>query len=135
METAVEHLVSAIEALPADATNDEVAAAFAAYDRFTAWLSAVVGQVDPAADGAVTLAQWLRVHARRSHRDAAALVKRAGRVVGCPAVDAAWRDGRLATAQVDAVVANVTDRTAPLLAEHEAGLVPTLARLSVRDTE
>src|SRR5882672_3441727 len=131
METAVEHLVNAVEALPDDASNDEVCAVFAVYDRLTAWISDAIDGVDPAADGAITLAQWLRVHARRSHRDAAALVKRAGRVAGCPAVDAAWRDGRLATAQVDAVVANVTDRTAPLLAEHEAGLVPTLARLSV----
>jgi Ser/Thr protein kinase RdoA (MazF antagonist) len=135
METAVEHLASAVEGLPADAANDEVCAVFAVYDRLTAWLSDAVDGVDPAADGAITLPQWLRVQARRSQRDAATLTRRSARVAGCPAVAAAWRDGRLATGQVDAVVATVTDPTAALFAEHAAALVPTLTRLSGRDTE
>ena len=135
MEGAVQNLISAIEALPVQAANDDVAAVFAAYDRLTAWLSTASTEVDPAADGATTLAQWLRTRARRSHREATALVKRSAQLRHCTAVVAAWGCGRLATGQVDAVVANVNDRTAPLFAEHEKELVPMLAALSVTDTE
>ncbi len=135
MGTAVDHLVSAIEALPERASNDDVQAAFAAADRLAAWLSTALDGVDPAADGAATLAQWLRCRARRSHRDAAALVKRTARLRACPDVRAAWSDGRFATGHVDAVVACVSDRRQPIFAEHEAELVPTLARLTVPQTE
>jgi hypothetical protein len=135
MEPAVQDLISAIEALPVRPANDDVAAVFAAYDRLTAWLSTAITDVDPAADGATTLAQWLRTRARRSHREAAALVKRSAPLRHCAAVVAAWECGQLATGQVDAVVANLNDRTAPLFAEHEEELVPALAALSVTDTE
>jgi hypothetical protein len=135
MISEIDLLVSAIDALPDVVSNDEVARAFAAYDRLTAWLSSAVDGVDWAADGAVTRAQWLRTQARRSHRDAAVVAKRAARIVECPAVAAAWRDGRLATGQVDAVTANVNERTACLFASQESALMPTLATLSVADTE
>jgi HNH endonuclease len=135
METAVEVLVEAIEGLPRHVSNDELAAAFAACDRLTAWLSAAVGRVDPAADGAVTVAQWLRTRAGRSTRDAATVVRRTARVASWPEVAAAWERGDLGTAQVDAVVANVDDRTAALFAEQAPALVPALVPLSVRATE
>jgi hypothetical protein len=121
--------------VPDHPSNDEIAAVFAAYDRLTAWLSEAVDGVDCVADGAVTVAQWLRTLAGRSHRDAAALVRRADRLRACPQLASAWAAGDLATAQVDAVVANVSDRTVPLFAEQSAALVPTLCQLSVRDTE
>src|SRR2546421_338186 len=133
--SAVERLVGAIEALPRDLGNDEVAALLAASDVLAARLSAALERVNPAADGAVDLRQWLRYRARRGDREAALLVKRAARLRSCPATFAAWCDGSLATGHVDAVVAYVSDRTEPLFVEHEAELVPALARLSVRHTE
>jgi len=107
---------------PSAASHDDVIAVFAHLDRIVAWLTGALDRVDPAADGAITLPQWLRVYARRSGREAAQFTKRATRVD--PVVAEAWQAGQLATGQVDAVVANVSDRTAALFAEHAAELVP-----------
>src|SRR4029453_7552542 len=51
-----------------------------------------------------------------------------------PVTAAAYRDGVLSGGQVQAIVANLKDRTADLFADHEAQLVPELARLAVGDT-
>jgi hypothetical protein len=131
----VEEVVRAIEALPDDLGNDEVVALFAAGDLLAARLCAALGRVDPAADGAVTLASWLRSRARRSGSETATLVRRSVRVPACPELLASWHVGELSTGQVDAVVAHVSHRTQPLFSEHEAALVPALVGLSVRDTE
>ncbi len=135
METAVERVVAAIEALPDDLVNDEVVVLFAAADRLFGRISDALAGVDPAADGAVSVRHWLQTCARRSGREAAELVKRAARLRSCPEVRASWRDGRLSTGQVDAVAARVTERTEAIFAEQEAALVPSLVALSVRDTE
>ena len=132
---AVDRLLEAEEALPDDLTSDEVLALFAVQDRLTARLSAALERVDPAAEGAVTMAHWLRTRAGRSTTEAAALVRRAARLGQCPDVAAAWLDGRLATGQVDAVVAHISDRTQPIFTEHEPTLVPAFVGLSTRDTE
>ena len=51
-----------------------------------------------------------------------------------PVTAAAYRDGVLSSGQVQAIVANLKDRTASLFAHHEAELVSELAALSVTDT-
>jgi Domain of unknown function (DUF222)/HNH endonuclease len=135
VDAAVEHLVDAIKALPPQVANDDIAAAFAAADLLAAWLSGVVDAIDPTIDGAVTVPHWLRTRAGRSYREAGMTVHRAELLRWLPHVTAAWSDGRLSTGQVDAVVARVSARTAPLFAEHEAELVPRLIDLSVRDTD
>ncbi len=135
METAVEHVLRAIAELPDDLTNDEVVTLFRAYDQLAGRLCSAMDRVDPAADGAVTMAQWLRTFARRSSAEGATFVRRAARLRACPEVSAAWVDGRLATAQVDAVVHHVNDRTQAIFTEHEPALLPALAGLSVRHTE
>jgi hypothetical protein len=135
METRVDNAVRAIDELPDDLAAHEMVALFGAYDKLAAQLCSALERVDPAADGAVTLAQWLRTCTRRSSTEAAAFVKRATRLRACPEVAAAWVDGRLATAQADAVVHHVNDRTQAIFGEHEAALVPSLAGLSVRHTE
>jgi hypothetical protein len=50
------------------------------------------------------------------------------------ATAAAWSDGTLSSGQVAAIVANVPSERAGLYAEHEAGMTPLLAELSVADT-
>ena len=47
---------------------------------------------------------------------------------------AAWLDGGLSGGQVQAIVANLSDRTVDLFAEHEAELIPHIAKLTVVDT-
>jgi hypothetical protein len=128
-------LVEAIDAFPDDLSHDEVVAAFAESDRLAARLSAALERLDPGADGAVNLRQWLRHRARRSDREAALFVKRTARLRSCPVTRAAWCEGSLTTGQVDAVIGHVSDRTEAVFVEHEPELVPALARLTVRGTE
>jgi Domain of unknown function (DUF222) len=98
-------------------------------------ISAALERLDAAADGSVSVAQWLRSTGQRSASEAGALAKRADRLMSCPRVADAWLGGRLSTGQVDAVVARVTDWTQAMFAVHEPELVTALAGLSVRDTE
>jgi len=135
MEAVAEELAEAVERLPNDLANHEVAALFAVLDTLVARLTTALDRVDPAADGAVTLRQWLRAYAGRSDQEAATLARRVDRVTQCPVVAAAWRDGQLTTGQVDAVVSRVSDRTQPIFAEHEPEMVGALAPLSARDAD
>jgi hypothetical protein len=135
MSDPIERLVGAIEALPAAFDNDGVRALLAAQDLLNARVATAVDGVDPYADGALTTASWLHTQTGRSRREAGALVKRAARVGACPELGTAWRDGRLSIGQVEAVVVNVSTRTEAIFAEQAGDLLPTLADLSVRDTE
>jgi hypothetical protein len=47
---------------------------------------------------------------------------------------AAYRDGVLSGGQVQAIVANLKDRTVDLFAHHETALIPDLAKLSVGES-
>jgi hypothetical protein len=138
MDGRVEDLVEAITALPDMDDCAALEALLAAHDLLTARVCATIERVDTlgaaVTDGAVNTAQWLRTRGRRSHRETAHLLKVSARLRTCPAVSAAWRDGRLSTAQVDAVVANVTERTAALFTDHESTVVPALVGLSPRHT-
>jgi hypothetical protein len=60
--------------------------------------------------------------------------KTARRLRELPVTAAAYRDGVLGVGHVQAIVANLKDRTTTLFADHEAELVPELARLSVGET-
>lgn len=51
-----------------------------------------------------------------------------------PGVATAWEDGLLSSAQIDAIVANLTDRTTPLFAEGEQAMVLTLIGQGARQT-
>jgi hypothetical protein len=77
---------------------------------------------------------WLRYHTRTSGRDAVRCTKTARRLRELPATAAAYQNGVLSGGQVQAIVANLKDRTIDLFARHEAQLVPELASLSVADT-
>jgi hypothetical protein len=112
--------------------------AFALVDRLNAKLLTLVGEHDAAElwrnDGATSMTAWLRHHTRKSGRDAAACSRTARRLRGLPVTAAAYRDGVLGAGHVQAIVANLRDRTAGLFADHEAELVPELARLPVGET-
>ena len=81
---------------------------------------------------------WLRHHTRKSGRQAAGCTRTGRRLRELPVTATAYRDGVLSGGQVQAIVANLKDRTVGLFAEHEAEheaeLVGDVAKLSVGET-
>jgi hypothetical protein len=134
----LEPLAAAIDNLDMPVDNVVLTEAFVLADRLNAKVLAAVGDHDVAevwrTDGATSMTAWLRHHARRSARDAARCTKTARRLRELPVTAAAYRDGLLSSGQVQAVVANLNDRTVALFAQHETDLVPELATLSVPET-
>jgi Domain of unknown function (DUF222) len=138
VSTTLERLAQAINDLDLPIDNAMLSEAFALADRLNAKLLAAVGEHDTAelwrTDGATSMTAWLRHHTRRSGRDAARCTKTARRLRELPVTAAAHRHGVLSSGHIQAIVANLTDRTIGLFADHETALVPELARLSVADT-
>jgi Domain of unknown function (DUF222) len=134
----LEPLADAVERLDLPVDGGVLTEAFALVDRLNAKLLVAVGEHDAAElwrnDGSTSMTAWLRHHARRSGHDAAHCAKTARRLQGLPVTTAAYRDGVLSGGQIQAIVANLKDRTTSLFARHEAELVPELAVLSVGDT-
>jgi hypothetical protein len=134
----LEDLAHAIGDLDLPVDSRVLTEAFALADRLNAKLLAAVGEHDAAElwrnDGATSMTAWLRHHTRRCGRDAAGCAKTARRLRELPVTAAAYRDGVLSAGQVQAIVANLKDRTIGLFADHEAQLVPELGCLSVGDT-
>lgn len=118
--------------------GDEILETLARIDRLSARVAAAVAEFDARGewelDGATSAVAWLRDRARMPASAAKALVRTAGRLRSLPVTQAAWVDGSLSGGQVQAVVANLSDRTASLFAEHEGAVVPSLIELSVTDT-
>jgi hypothetical protein len=139
MDADIEHLAAALDALHDVTDTDRLRQLIAVYDRFTARVCTAIESVDrsgeTSVDGAVNTVSWLRTHTGRTHRDAATLIKRATTLRACPELGAAWTGGHLTSGQVEVIVANVNDRTAPILTDHGPDLVPSLVGLSTRDTE
>ncbi|HEY3143006.1 MAG TPA: DUF222 domain-containing protein, partial [Acidimicrobiales bacterium] len=130
IETAIEELV-----VPVDSTA--LVRCIQLWDRFTAVVTEAVGDFDAAEgwkeDGATSMVGWLKAHTGRSGRQAAAMKRTGTRLRDLPVTSAAYRDGSLSSGQVEAIVANLNDKTAPLFTDTEAELVPTLMPLSVGD--
>ena len=134
----LEDLANAIDHLDLPVDSGVLTEAFALADRLNAKLLAAVGEHDAAElwrdDGATSMTAWLRHHTRRSGRDAARCARTARRLRELPVTADAYRDGMLSSGHVQTIVANLKDRTAGLFADHEADLVPELARLPVGET-
>jgi hypothetical protein len=134
----LEPLADAIDALDLPTDGTVLAEAFALADRLNAKLLAAVGEHDAAEqwrnDGATSMTAWLRHHTRQAGRQAAGCARTARRLRALPVTTGAYRDGVLSAGQVQAIAANLKDRTVGLFAAHEAELVPELAQLSAGDT-
>jgi hypothetical protein len=134
----LDELAAAIDNLDLPVDSAVLTDAFALADRLNAKLLVAVGEHDAAElwrnDGATSMTGWLRHHTRQSGCDAARCAKTARRLRELPVTAAAHRHGVLSGGQIQAIVANLKDRTAGLFAHHEAELVPELAALSVGDT-
>jgi hypothetical protein len=138
VSSTLEGLAAAIDDLALPVDSGVLTEAFALADRLNAKLLAAVGEHDAAElwreDGSTSMTGWLRHHTRKSGRDASRCTRTARRLRQLPVTAGAYRDGTLSGGQVQAIVANLKDRTVDLFADHEAELVPELARLSVPDT-
>jgi hypothetical protein len=138
VSSTLEALAHAIDDLDLPADSGVLTEAFVLVDRLNAKLLAAVGEHDAVElwrnDGATSMTAWLRHHTRRSGRDAARCARTARRLRQLPVTAAAYRDGVLSSGHIQAIVANLKDRTAGLFADHEAQLVPQLAALPVGDT-
>ena len=130
-------LTEAIEALDPPSDNASLAEVLRLRDQLDAKLALGVGEFDAAGlwdlDHASSATAWLRQHGLGG--SAAGMLVRIGRCIrNAPAVADAWLGGGLTSGQVQAIVVNVSDRAAPLFAEHAAAVVPSLVGLSVRET-
>jgi hypothetical protein len=134
----LEPLARAIVELDLPVDGRVLTEAFALADRLNAKVLGAVGEHGAAElwrnDGATSMTAWLRHHTGHSGRDAARCTKTARRLRDLPVTAAAYRDGVLSGGQVQAIVANLKDRTVGLFAHHETELVPVLAALSVGET-
>ena len=131
-------LSEAIEGLDLALDGDDLATVARLADRLTAKVTMAAAAFDAAelwdTEGATSMMAWLRDRARMTNRDARRMAGIGRRLRTCPVTAAAWVDGSLSTGQVQVITANVKDRTAGLYAEHEADLVPQLAKLDLGDT-
>ena len=138
VSSTLDDLADAIQRLDLPIDTTLLTDAFALADRLNAKLLAAVGDHDTAelwrTDGATSMTAWLRHHTHQSGRDAARYAKTARRLRQLPVTATAHHHGILSGGQVQAIVANLKDRTAGPFAHHETQLVPELARLSVDDT-
>jgi hypothetical protein len=112
--------------------------ALAYRDRLDAAIHGALGEFDRAElwelDGATSLTAWLRDRAGMTAGRAGHTVGVARRLRVLPLTLAAWREGRLSSGQVDAVVANVKPAHVELFASHEADVVPSLEALTTTET-
>ncbi len=138
VDPALTELASVVDRLRLPVSTDVLADLLGIADRLGALSSALVGDVAAGelfeVDGAVSMAGWLKDRGQMTHGGAVACSKRSRRLRGCPVTSAAWLAGSLSGGQVDAIVANLSDRVAGLWADHESALVPLLAEMSAVDT-
>ncbi len=109
--------------------------AIALRDRLDARIAEATGTFEAtglwAVDASASMTAWLRAHARMTRRSAHRLRSLAMRLRSLPVCAAAYADGTLSGGQVEATVALLDDEMAGIFADHEADLVPFLARLNV----
>jgi hypothetical protein len=138
MFVAVDQVVGAVEGLDAPVTCDDLAELLRARDILDAKLCAGIGEVDAAelwdtAD-AVSMTGWLRRPLVCTHDHAGRHVARARKLRAMAATRAAWADGRLSSAQVDAICAVVTAERLTAYLDAETDMVDQLTRLDGPDT-
>ncbi|HMJ76144.1 MAG TPA: DUF222 domain-containing protein [Iamia sp.] len=132
----IEELATAIDDLALPVDGDVLASVLELRDRFEAKICEAVCAFDDSSEwdtqeGCASMTAWLRVRGRMTNRDAHRLAQTARRLRSLPTLRAAWLSGEVSGGHVSAVVANLSDRTAPLFQQAEDDLVPALAELDV----
>ncbi len=130
-------LTEAIEEFEPPSDGPSITEALAVRDQFEAKLALGIAAFDTAGlwglDHATSAVAWLRTQGLTTGV-AVNLVRTGRRASQVPELGAAWLDGRLSGGQVQAIVANLSDRTVELFAEHAPDLVPALEPLTVAET-
>ena len=130
-------LATAIDALEVPVDERSLRTLLGLHDRFTAKLTAALGEADAlglwGASGATSMRAWL-CDADLAGPDATRLARLAADVHRLPVLRSAWIDGDLSNGQVRAISAHLTARNLPLFVEHEAAVVPALVGLSAAET-
>ena len=115
----------------------EIARLFAVADQLLAQAFTVLDAFDSGGlwdiDGAVSLPAWFVTHAGRSRPEAFVLTRTLRRLRELPVTFEALRTGVLTHAQVQVIVANVSDRNVGAFVDAETELVPLLAPLSIAE--
>lgn len=131
-------LAEAIDNLDIGLDGDALATAIAQRSRLDAAIAAAVGAFDQAqaylAEPAVSMTLWLRMRGELTAGAAARLTHVGRRLQKLPALADAWRSGALGPGQVDAILANLTDRIIDRFAEQQGDLVAALVPLTVVQT-
>ncbi|HMJ79242.1 MAG TPA: DUF222 domain-containing protein, partial [Iamia sp.] len=132
----IEDLTDAVDRLDLPVDGDVLAAVLAVRDRLEAKIVEAVCAFDDTnewdtQEGCASMAAWLRIRGRMTPTDAARLSRTARRLRTLPTLRAAWLSGDVSGGHVAAVVANLSDRTAPLFAAQEDDLVPVLANAEI----
>ena len=127
-----------VERLHIPIDGDAIGELFAIRDRLDAKLSAAVGEFDRAGlydlEGRTTMTAWLKSHAPLTSSEAHRIAMTARHLRQFPVTREAWEEGELTDAQVATVLASVRSEHRELFAQHEAEIVPTLARLDAAGT-
>jgi Domain of unknown function (DUF222) len=130
-------LVAAVDEMDIPVDRHALVTCFGLLDRFSAKLTAAVGDFDAAGawrdDGATSMTAWLRESVGLSSREASRWARTARRLRELPVTAAAYEAGVLSGGQVQAIVSNLNDEITPLFADAERELVGKLAGMSVRD--
>ncbi|MGK2949731.1 MAG: DUF222 domain-containing protein [Acidimicrobiales bacterium] len=131
-------LADTIDTLVVPAKSDALTALAQQHGRMSARLCEALGDFDAAGawelDGSATMTAWTRVHLGWTNQTANRWLRTARRLRDLPVTQQAWADGRLTDGQIEVIVTNLTDRRAPLFAQHEADVIPTFEPLDVLDT-
>jgi hypothetical protein len=131
-------LAAAVESPLVPAHGAALADCFQHYDRLFAAVTMGVAEVDRSGewelDGSVNMAVWMRQHLGVTTQTANRMIKTARRLRDLPVTARAWLEGELSSGQVEVIVANLTDRRAPLFADHEPELIPLWVPLDVLHT-
>jgi hypothetical protein len=129
--------LATLDAFEVPVSGPSLTATLAVHDRFMARMTVAVGAFDASGDweleGCRSAIGWLRDRGF-THRDAAEMVKLAGKLRRMPVTAAAWCDGTLSGGQVKVICAKVIDRHVELFAHQEKDLIPSLAGLDMIGT-
>ena len=117
--------------------GSEITRLFAVADQLLARAFTTLDGFDTAGlwdiDGAISLPAWLVTHAGRSRSEAFSLARTLHRLRQLPVTFKALRTGVLTHAQVQVIVANISDRHVTAFGDAEGELIPLLAPLSITE--
>ncbi len=135
MFEALAESIQTLEIPPCSAAVVEVAQQ---HTTLTAKLTIALAKLDLSGeyeqDGYASMTAWIRNTLGWTNQTANRVLKTGRRLRDLPATSEAWLAGQLTDGQVEIIVANVTDRRAPLWAEHEGEIVPLLEPLDLQST-